>query len=433
MRMRDTFEVPEGTLPESISPSPDASRAAYIVREKIGMHVEVSGLAHRHYDAVSGLTFSPDSTLIAYAAAREGAWFAVFGEREFGPYADIGKTSPVVSPDSRHVAYSALVGAGAWVAVRDGEVIGGPYEGFAPGGLLFSPDSSRLAYVVKNGNVWTVVVNGREEGSHLSVMQRSLAISPDSKRMAYIACAEKGGFLRRRRMVAMLVVDGEAGPAWLHNESSGRDGVSNEIVFSPDSQRIAYAVAQGGKWRFVVDGAGQPEVAGFVSGWGGSPEWVHFPDYGKTGCRQRTLSFSLDSRHFAYAGGVGGEHVLFYDGEARGRHPGILNWPIIFSPDSASLAYGAEDGGEQFIVLNWAPLRRHHGISGDRSFSPDAAQFAYVAMETEKSFQLVVGSRSWQMSRGPLVGSRLVWDDANSLHALVAKGRRITVVRYRTR
>jgi hypothetical protein len=431
--MSEVFEIPEGTLPESIVPSPDATQAAYVVREKWGMHVEVSGRAHRHYDAVAGLTFSPDSKGVAYAATREEAWFVVFGEKEFGPYADIGKTSPVVSPDSKHVAYAALHGRGGWLAVLDGTIIGGPYEGFSPGGLLFSPDSRRLAYVVKKVNVWTVVVNGQEQKSHLSVLERSLAFSPDSKRLAYIACAAKSGFFRRSRMVAMLVVDDKLGPAWLHDESSGRNGFSNEIVFSPDSQRIAYAVAQNGRWTWVVDDMVQGKVDGFVSGWGGNPEWARFPDHGKTCCRKQTLSFSPDSRHFAYAGGVGGEHILFYDGEARGRHQGILNWPLTFSPDSAQLAYGAEENGRQFIVLNWKPLGRHYGVCSDRTFSLDSTQFAYVAMETPESFQLVVGPRSWQMPGGPVIGSRLVWDDADNLHALMAKGRRITVVRYRTR
>ena len=431
--MIETFEIPEGTIPESIVPSPDATQAAYVVNEKWGMHLEVSGVAQRHYDVISGLTFSPSGKLVAYAGAREGAWFAVFEEKEFGPYADIGKTSPVISPDSKHVAYTALLGGGGWIAVRDGMVIGGPYEGFSPGGLLFSPDSNKLAYIVKNGDVWVVVVNGRELRSHRSVVEKSLAFSPDSKRLAYMACAEEMGFFWRRKTVAMLVVDDKFGPAWFHDESSGRNGVSNEIVFSPDSRRIAYAVAQDGRWTWIVDGVAQAKVNGFSSGWGGNPDWASFPDYGKTCCRRQTLSFSPDSRHFAYAGVDGGQHILFFNGEPRGQHPGILNWPIVFSPDSTQLAYGVQENEQQFIVLGWRPLQRHYGLCSDQAFSPDSTQFAYVAMETPASFQLVVGPRSWQMAGSPLVGSRLVWDDADNVHTLVTKDRRITLVRYRTR
>jgi len=431
--MIDTFEIPEGTIPDSIVPSPDATRAAYVVKEKWGMHLEISGVAHRQYDLVTGVTFAANSKTIAYAAARKGEWFAVFGEKQFGPYADIGKNSPVVSPDSKHVAYAALIDEGGWVAVLDGAIIGGPYEGFSRGGLLFSPDSSKLAYIVKNGSVWTVFVNGLEQKSHWRVLEMSLAFSPDSKRLAYMACAEEKVLFRRRKMIAMLVVDDEIGPAWVHDESSGRNSVSNEIVFSPDSQRIAYAVSQNGRWTWMVDGLAQIEVDGFTSGWGASPEWTRFPDYGKTCCRKQTLCFSPDSQHLAYAGGDGGQHIIVYDGEPRGRHPGILNGPVIFSPDSTQLAYGAEKNREQFIVLDWRPLRRHYGLCSHRNFSPDSTQFAYVAMETAESFQLVIGPRSWQMAGGPLVGSRLVWDDTNSVHTLVAKGRRITLVRYRTR
>ena len=430
--MVETFEIPEGTLPGSVTPSPDASRAAYIVRERQGMHLEVSGQAHPRHDAVSGLTFGADSRVVAYAAARGGRWYAVFGDRELGPYADIGKTSPVISPDSSRVAFTASMGRDGWVAVLDGGVVGGPYEGFAPGGLLFSPDSRRLAYVVKTGKTWTVMDGGREVASHAGVLERSLVFSPDSKKLAYLACEEEKRFLRQPRTVAMLIVDRERGPAWSHDEASGRNGLLDEIVFSHDSSRLAYAVARNGRWAWVVGGEVQAGCDGFVSGWGANPTWASFPDYGKTCCRKQTLVFSPDSRHFAYAGTDGGRHAAFLYGEPQGWHQGILNWPLVFSPDSATLAYGAEEGGRQFMIVNGKAGVRHYGICGDRAFSPDSTQLGYISMEDRDSFSLVVGRRTWQMPGGPLAGCRLVWDGPGHVHTLVAKGRRITIVEWRT-
>jgi hypothetical protein len=429
-----SFEIPRETVPNSIIPSPNATCAAYVVRGgNVGMHVEINGVAQCQYDAVSGLTFSMDSRLVAYVARRNHAWFVVFGEKEMETYADIGKTSPVVSPDSQHVAYTACLARGSWVAVLDGAVIGGPYEGFSPGGLLFSPDSKRIAYVIKDGNAWTVVVDRHKRWTHMNILQMSLTFSPDSKQLAYIACEKEKAFLRRERTVAMLVVNGVKNTAWLHDESSDRHGVSNEIVFSPDSQRIAYCVTRDGQSTWIMDGAPQVWVNGLVSGWRANPDWRHFPDYGKVSCRPRTLSFSPNSQHFAYAGNDRGQHLLIYDGKPHGLHAGILNMPIIFSPDSLQVAYGAEEDGEQFIVLAGQPLRRHYGLCGDYVFSPDSTQCAYVAIESSGTFQFVVGSRQWQMPGGPMIGGRLIWDNADTLHTLITNERRITIVSYRIR
>jgi len=427
--MSESFEIPDGTMPETLIPSPDATRAAYVVRDKYAMHVEISGAAKEQYRGVAGLTFSPDSSQVAYAAVRDGAWFVVFGEKVHGPYLDVGKTSPVISGDSRRVAYTALLPAG-WVAAIDGEIVDGPYEGFSAGGVLFSDDSRRTAYAAKVGDAWTVMVDGAEVGRHAGVVTRSLVFSPDSARFAYMAGERAGRFLRRKT-VARLILDGRTGPDWPYDLDTGA-GVGGEVVFSPDSQRLAYAVGPRGKWSWVVDGEVGPQTDGFVSGRGGDPMWKQFPDHGKMACRPRTGVFSPDSRHFAYGAVVGGEHVFIWDGSVQARHEAILNWPVVFSADSAHVAYGAQSNDEQFIVLDGEPLGRHHGITGDRGFNADSTRFAYVAMADERSYHLVVGPRRWDMPGGPPAGVRLVWGDVDRLHTLVAKGRMIVLVRYRT-
>ena len=426
------FEIPDGTIVESMVPSRNATCAAYVVRDGTRQHAEINGEPLPAYDGVAGLTFSADSSRLAYAARRGASWFVVSDSQEWGPYDDVGKSSPVFSPDSRHIAYTALRGR-RWHALMDGAELGGPYEGFSPGGIVFAPDSGRIAYSVKRGESWLIVANGEEQGPFAGIIERSLVFSPDSRKLACVACVRTCGFLGwGKKVKACVVTDGTPGALYDFDPKRG-NSIGDEIVFGPDSTRLAYAVARRGRCCWVVDGVEGTFYRGFVSGWGAHPGWTRFPDYGKTLCRKHTLSFSADSRHFAYAAADTDRHVFVYDGAERGRHPAIVNRPVLFSSDSRHVVYAAEEAGKQFYVLDGQALGAHYGTAGDSSFCPNSALFAYVAMENDQRYFLVVGSRHWDMPGAPMIGSNLVWDSSDRLHALIARRRRLVVVRYKVR
>lgn len=436
----ESFEVPRGAKPKSSVPSPDATRVAYVVEDRGSVHIEVSGRrVPGDYDDVRNLTWSPDSHRLACLGRRGSRGFIRFileeGE-ELGPYDDIGITSPAFSPDSRHIAYAACRG-GRWYAMLDGKAVGEACEGFVPGGLLFSPDSRNIAYAIKKETHWAVLVNGEVRGTHLGVIERSLSFSPDSARLAYFALhsRRKEGFFRSlfgggpEVWNTGLVVNGRWEQLWKHDETSQRDGVAPDIYFSSDSRRIAYLAKQEGKSFVVVDGTPQRKGDGLVSGWGADPSWALFPDHGKVSCKPGSISFSPDSRHVAYALAEGDRHVLVYDGEVRARHEKMTNAPVLFSPDSRKVAYAAEEGDDQLVVVDDRPGKRYHGIAGDRGFSPDSSHFVYFAMYAPKEYACVVDDEEWPLPGGPVLGSRIVWNDDHNLHALIAKDRRVMVVR----
>jgi hypothetical protein len=434
--LTERFDLPDGTQPESLVPSPGAASVAYAVADESGMHVEVNRRAMPTYEQVFGITFSPDSQRVGFVAHHRGRTFLVVGEKEYPAYDNIGITSPVFSPDSQHVAYAACRN-NRWFAVRDEEILGGPYEGFSPGGIIFSPDSRKIAYAVKRGDVWAVVVNGAERADYPTLIERSLVFSPDSTKLAYVAfhSRKRRSLLERLRSPLSpdvwnvgVVVGGEWQRLWVHDESSGKNGLSNEIYFSPDSNRLAYHVKQDGEWFFVVDGLPQQTHEGLVSGWQ-PPAWNKFPGYGKTMTRSNCVSFSPDSRHVAYAVASRGRHALVYDGEERAAHEKITNNPISFSRDSRHLAYTAEEQSEQFVVLDGLPRRRFYGIAGDRGFSPDSARFAYLAMPRPKEYAIVVNEETWPVHGGPMIGANLVWDDSQTLHTLLGRERTVIVAR----
>ena len=426
----DSFYLPDGTDNAiGLIASPDSSRYAYAVRDWRGAHVEVNGKRLRTYDAVSGITFSPDAQRLAYAAMRRHKWFVLCDELEYEPWDDIGKTSPILSPDSKHIAYTARR-ASEWFVVVDGRTVGGPYEGFSPGGIVFSPDSQRRVCVIKKGVLWVAVISGKEHEAFPTIMTRSWSFSPNSEKVAYVA-----GVSGKRKGDAFVgeasvVINGEIQQLWNHDETSKRDGLSHEVCFSPDSKRVVYTVTQDGKSFFVIDGDPQRAYDGCVSGWANNPLSSKFPEYEKALWRSDAIVFSADSQHYAYAVAAEGQHLLIYDGQERGRHQAILNSPPVFSHDSKRLVYGAEKGSKQFMVVDWTAMEPYDGLPPiAAAFSVDSEHIAYVAV-SGADYLLVVDSRSWLLKGGPVIGAKLLWDGPGHLHTLVGEGRNVRIARF---
>lgn len=94
---------------------------------------------------------------------------------------------PVWSPDSRHFAFFAKNDDGRFVAVVDGE----PSEAWdmtLPGSFRFSPDSSRFAYAVMDGEFGRVVVDGEAGPRYRNV--NGFTFGPDGRHFAYVAFFE---------------------------------------------------------------------------------------------------------------------------------------------------------------------------------------------------------------------------------------------------
>lgn len=437
---QESFSCPNRTLLETMTPSPDARHLAYLVKDWQGMHAEVNGsgvevqgtAGEGDYNFISGLTFSPNSQRLAFGGERDGKWYLVCDEIEFGPYDDIGQSSPVFSPDSSHVAYTVKLGD-RWFAAVDGGIVSDGYESFCPGGIIFSPDSRRLGYVIKRGDSWCPVVDGTELATYSGVLQRSWTFSPDSRRFAYVATTEGGLIGGKFVGKECVVVDGQHLETWKRDETTGASGVSDEIVFSPDSRRMAYGVTQGGRFFFVVDGKPERQYGGLVSGRKGNADFASVPGYGKASWRNEPLTFSPDSQHYAYAVVDTQGHVVVFDGEERARHETIMNGPIIFSLDSRRVAYGATTGGRQHMVVDWHSAEPFWGIATvTPSFSPDSQRLAYVAMNQRNDFLLAVDSERWRIHDGPIIGAPLVWDDSRQLHTIVGKGRTATVQSWKS-
>lgn len=221
---------------------------------------------------------------------------------------------PVSSPDSHRVAYVMKDGAKRHVMVDDKAE--NAYDFIDASSLAFSPDSHRVAYVANAGGKQIVVVDGKEGKPYDEA--HALLFSPDSHRLAYAAkVGEKW----------LVVVDGK--------EEKPYDVISEpSMTFSPDSKRMGYLARAGEQWVVVVDGnASKPyDIA-------------------------QVLSFSPDSQHVAYVVNIEGKEVLLVDGKKQASYDYISSqtkgdMTVLYSPDGRSIALGAQSKDMWTVVVN---------------------------------------------------------------------------------
>jgi len=262
---------------------------------------------------------------------------------------DFSKWRPdmvVFSPDGTRMAYAVLDGQGRGHIVVDGKA-GTDYAGLA-GRPVFSADSKRVAYLARNTqDLWFAVVDGVERPDKhpsvkgLSGVSPNLLFSLDGRRLAYVVSVDTGG-------VAKQFV------AAFHQEGAKYDEIAG-LAISPDGERLAYAARTGNRWAVVVDGREGPRHEGVMG---------------------QTPVFSPDGRHVAYGGREGRRFFVVVD-RKRGRDYDDLAGAILFGPDSARVVYSPSVGRRRAVVVNEEELGLYERVD-DYSFvfSPDGKHLA---------------------------------------------------------
>jgi hypothetical protein len=202
--------------------SPDGRRIAYTTRTG----VVVDGTEQGPYASARHLAWSADSTTLAFAAKKDMDWVVMIGDRKALSVVHEELAHPSISPDKKSFAFCGRKER-SWSVVafeKNGgmlDMVFGSNE-YGPalrGAPVWSPDSSQVAYVARQGSSWFVCWGNR-----------------------------KG-------------MDGD----WLSDSFEG----ARSPAFSPDSRRVAFAALRGGKWQAVVPYAKASEPYAAM----GAPSW----------------------------------------------------------------------------------------------------------------------------------------------------------------
>ena len=112
--------------------SADGKRLAYVAVKDKKVSLVVDSHPGPAYDEMSFGSnrtppFSLDGNRVAYAAKKDGDWRVVVDGEELAAYREIGAGSPSLSPDGKHVSFSARKKTGPyddWNVVIDGKMVG---------------------------------------------------------------------------------------------------------------------------------------------------------------------------------------------------------------------------------------------------------------------------------------------------------------------
>jgi hypothetical protein len=161
---------------------PGSSRTIYSIRRGKKESLVVDGLEGPALNSYRALVFSADGSRYAYAGeVEENKWIVVVDGESFGPggklapgetrfFTELGKGTPVLSPDGKRAAWGGARNTG-WVVVVDG-VESKPYSLLQKGMLAFSPDGQHVAYIGSREGKKYLVVDGLEIDNNYDGFQK---------------------------------------------------------------------------------------------------------------------------------------------------------------------------------------------------------------------------------------------------------------------
>jgi hypothetical protein len=132
------------------------------------------------FDEVRSLRAAEQSGAVAYAARRGRDWFVVAGEKESGPYAQVGTVE--LSADGKTCGAFVMAG-GKTMLVLNGEAR--PAEGAIEGSLALSPDGRRMAWLASPpgfDDIWLFLDGAREDRLDLEEILAVEMKAPRGKR-----------------------------------------------------------------------------------------------------------------------------------------------------------------------------------------------------------------------------------------------------------
>ncbi|MGE5608514.1 MAG: hypothetical protein ACM359_04625 [Bacillota bacterium] len=340
--------LPERTLPEQISVSPDGKRVAYIASRGVKVIAVVDGKESKPYEWIvrGHIGFTPDSKHVVYQIRRDDKVITVVDHIDGPAYEGIDDW--VCSLQNGRIAYAAKR-QGRFVPVIDGKE-GKIYDNVRFGMLV---GANHSAFIAEIAGKECLVVDG-VEGRQFERIQ-DVRMSRDGKRVAFRA--------QRSTDKWYMVVDGVPGTIYSESEIS-------PACFSDDGSRVGYLAGPETRRVLVVDGREMPTV-------GGRPVDGPF--------------FSPDGKHLAYVVAKEGDTAAVVLDGVEGKTFDFIG-DVRFSPDGKRLACVAQRGSRSLVVIDGVEQGQYDRVEGGSlTFSADGRRVAWVARRDNKQFIVVDG------------------------------------------
>lgn len=390
--------------------SPAGNRVGYIADRADKHFVVIDKKEYPGYDGACCLKFSPNGKYAAYIAQEKNKQFVVLNGHRMNSFDMIDRIFGVLfSPDSTRAAYVAKDATSNNVRLIVNGVESHPFSTISE--IAFSPDSKSLAYIATRDREYFVIREDQKEGPYDKV--EGLTWSPDSSQLAYVAI-KNGKFLVVNNELETYA--GEFSPQTFFYESGGYASRVQQItppVFSPDGSVMAFTKLEKEKFRYIIGETTGPPFD-FLSTAVFSPDSTRYAYVGatqtKNNIKMQVLSdrgrgpfydevdllvFSPDSKHLAYRARIDDKWFLITDGKAHKAYD-LVDIPY-FSPDSYIVAYRAVKGNNAIMVVNGIeytykinnPFNIINKLSSP-CFSPDSRYIAYLVQRKPLECLLVI-------------------------------------------
>jgi len=287
---------------------------------------------------LSGPTLSPDSKMVAYIQDNNGKTDLYVSRVAGGEHVrltndDSQKEDPQFSPDGEKIVFVRHGANAAQTELCLIPALGGGIVPLVSGAAqpAWSPDGSRLAFVVRKQGEPEAVATSAADGSDLRVIFKSDDVYPFFGRLSWsldgraLAVTRSRGGMNRE----IWMVPAQGGTATLLTKDP-QGVVSDSPIFTPDGLGMVHRSNRGGAsnlWWQPLDG--KPPVQ-MTTGPG--------PDTSPSIARGGTIAF-LNSRSrftlLAYSLADGANTILLSDASRL--------WAPAFSPDGKEIAYSRDE------------------------------------------------------------------------------------------
>lgn len=262
--------------------SQDGKRLAYLIRDGDGNIPFVDGHPGTKTYNVTDLFFSEDSKHIAFRVRSDWMWWHYVIDGNAQPDY-IAVSGLLFSPDGKHYAYIAKHDEGQFGVIHDGKAMTiyddiGDFRYTNDSPLLFSPDSSSLAYAAISHGYSFVVLNGtplrqfpltttRPHETHHWISD--LVFSADSRSLAYRATDER--FVTQENPEDHTLVEERIPGTYDLIVTPNATLIMPEnyqrtsLALSPHGKHVAVVAGVTGKQSVYVDGKSGPYYAEILS------------------------------------------------------------------------------------------------------------------------------------------------------------------------
>lgn len=307
------------------------------------------------------IIFSPTGRGVAYIAAVGDKIRVVHNGKPGKEHTGVQFVAMQISPDGQRIVYGYKQAEQRYMVV-DG-VVNGPFDEIGP--PVFSPDSRHVAYEVRKGVHWNIILDGLTSRYVTSYYMKPV-FSSDSSKVFYIENTNDD--LKKTLVISTTTF----------KQLATVPVVGLPTAVSKDNNHVAVVTEKDGKQVAVAINVNKPEDM---------KEGIPYELI-------RHVSLSSDGSTLAYVAMKGKDSYLVLNGKEEKLPAGDLPWPPVIRPGNQSV--GVVIAGDKGAYLYQAfseqgSKSKVYKEIAELAYSSDGKQQVHGAIRDEKFLAVVNG------------------------------------------